>query len=179
MENEYYEQEVLDQYSFDFIKSLMKRAYGYKFRFPTFLGAFKYYTSYTLKTFDGKRYLERYEDRVVNVALALAEGDERLAEAFVDEMVNGRFPPATPTVLNAGKKQRKHSRTSYDLAKPEEGGNFRLTRTSAFDVTSPSGNTARASRSGPMTASTYDWSLAASAARCSSRVPSARSTTRA
>lgn len=106
VENEYYEQEVLDQYSFEFIKSLMKRAYGYKFRFPTFLGAFKYYTSYTLKTFDGKRYLERYEDRVVNVALALAEGSETLAEAYVDEMVNGRFQPATPTFLNAGKKQR-------------------------------------------------------------------------
>ncbi|GAA1423943.1 class 1b ribonucleoside-diphosphate reductase subunit alpha [Agrococcus citreus] len=106
VENEYYEQDVLDQYSFEFIKSLMKRAYGYKFRFPTFLGAFKYYTSYTLKTFDGKRYLERYEDRVVNVALALAEGSEPLAEAYVDEMVNGRFQPATPTFLNAGKKQR-------------------------------------------------------------------------
>ena len=106
VENEYYEKEVLDQYSFEFIKSLMKRAYGYKFRFPTFLGAFKYYTSYTLKTFDGKRYLERYEDRVVNVALALAEGSETLAEQIVDEVVNGRFQPATPTFLNAGKKQR-------------------------------------------------------------------------
>ncbi|QCR20421.1 class 1b ribonucleoside-diphosphate reductase subunit alpha [Agrococcus sp. SGAir0287] len=106
VEHEYYEGEVLEQYSFEFIKSLMKRAYGYKFRFPTFLGAFKYYTSYTLKTFDGNRYLERYEDRVVNVALALAAGDERLAEALVDEIVTGRFQPATPTFLNAGKKQR-------------------------------------------------------------------------
>ncbi|WP_092506823.1 class 1b ribonucleoside-diphosphate reductase subunit alpha [Agrococcus jejuensis] len=106
VENEYYEGEVLEQYSFEFIKGLMKRAYGYKFRFPTFLGAFKYYTSYTLKTFDGNRYLERYEDRVVNVALALAAGDERLAEALVDEIVTGRFQPATPTFLNAGKKQR-------------------------------------------------------------------------
>ncbi|MCH1881751.1 class 1b ribonucleoside-diphosphate reductase subunit alpha [Agrococcus sp. ARC_14] len=106
VENEYYEKDVLDQYSFEFIKSLMKRAYGHKFRFPTFLGAFKYYTSYTLKTFDGKRYLERYEDRVVNVALALASGNETLAEEIVDEVVNGRFQPATPTFLNAGKKQR-------------------------------------------------------------------------
>ena len=31
VENEYYEGEVLEQYSFEFIKSLMKRAYGYKF----------------------------------------------------------------------------------------------------------------------------------------------------
>ncbi|MGO1860105.1 class 1b ribonucleoside-diphosphate reductase subunit alpha [Agrococcus casei] len=106
VENEYYEEEVLNKYDFEFIKSLMKRAYGYKFRFPTFLGAFKYYTSYTLKTFDGKRYLERYEDRVVNVALALADGDRGLATSIVDEIVQGRFQPATPTFLNAGKKQR-------------------------------------------------------------------------
>src|SRR5699024_10637796 len=77
-----------------------------KFRFPTFLGAFKYYTSYTLKTFDGERYLERFEDRVVMVALALARGDELLARNLVDEILDGRFQPATPTFLNAGKAQR-------------------------------------------------------------------------
>ncbi|MBW8710847.1 MAG: ribonucleotide-diphosphate reductase subunit alpha, partial [Mycobacterium sp.] len=70
----YYEREVLDQYSRNFVKSLLDRAYAKKFRFPTFLGAFKYYTSYTLKTFDGKRYLERFEDRVCMVALTLAAG---------------------------------------------------------------------------------------------------------
>ena len=59
----YYEREVLDQYSRNYVKSLLDRAYAKKFRFPTFLGAFKYYTSYTLKTFDGKRYLERFEAR--------------------------------------------------------------------------------------------------------------------
>ena len=106
VENKYYEKEVLDQYDFEFVKSLFKRAYGYKFRFKSFLGAYKYYTSYTLKTFDGKRYLERYEDRVCMVALFLAEGDERLAEQLVDEIVSGRFQPATPTFLNAGKAQR-------------------------------------------------------------------------
>lgn len=106
VENGYYEKEVLDQYSFEFIKNLVKRAYAFKFRFPTFLGAFKYYTSYTLKTFDGKRYLERFEDRVSIVALYLARGDEKLAEKLVDEIMTGRFQPATPTFLNAGKKQR-------------------------------------------------------------------------
>ena len=106
VEKEYYEKHVLDQYSFDFIKSLYKRAYAKKFRFPTFLGAFKYYTSYTLKTFDGKRYLERFEDRVCMVALTLAAGDQALAERIVDEVLDGRFQPATPTFLNAGKAQR-------------------------------------------------------------------------
>ena len=102
----YYEPEVLDQYSRNFVKTLLDRAYAKKFRFPTFLGAFKYYTSYTLKTFDGKRYLERFEDRVVMVALTLAAGDTTLAEKLVDEIIDGRFQPATPTFLNSGKKQR-------------------------------------------------------------------------
>jgi ribonucleoside-diphosphate reductase alpha chain len=102
----YYEQQVLDQYSFNFVRDLFDYAYAKKFRFPTFLGAFKYYTSYTLKTFDGKRYLERYEDRICMVAFALAQGNEQLARDLVDEIIAGRFQPATPTFLNAGKKQR-------------------------------------------------------------------------
>ncbi|NLU82024.1 class 1b ribonucleoside-diphosphate reductase subunit alpha [Rhodococcus sp. HNM0569] len=106
VEENYYEPEVLDKYSREFVKTLFDHAYSKKFRFPTFLGAFKYYTSYTLKTFDGKRYLERFEDRVCMVALALADGDEALATQLVDEIVSGRFQPATPTFLNSGKKQR-------------------------------------------------------------------------
>ena len=70
------------------------------------MGAFKYYTSYTLKTFDGTRYLERFEDRVCMVALTLAAGDPGLAERITDEIMAGRFQPATPTFLNAGKAQR-------------------------------------------------------------------------
>ncbi|MGB3302566.1 class 1b ribonucleoside-diphosphate reductase subunit alpha [Gordonia sp. (in: high G+C Gram-positive bacteria)] len=102
----YYEPEVLEKYDREFVKLLFSHAYGKKFRFPTFLGAFKYYTSYTLKTFDGKRYLERFEDRVCMVALTLADGDTALARNLVDEIMDGRFQPATPTFLNSGKKQR-------------------------------------------------------------------------
>ena len=94
----YYEQHVLDQYDFADIKALYKQAYAHKFRFPTFLGAFKYYTSYTLKTFDGKRYLERFEDRVAMVSLYLARGDIELARSFVDEIMTGRFPAGHPDV---------------------------------------------------------------------------------
>ena len=104
--NDYYETETFEQYPFEFIRGLFDRAYKAKFRFPTFLGAFKFYTSYALKTFDGKRYLERYEDRVAVVALHLARGDQELATHLVDEMIAGRFQPATPTFLNSGKKQR-------------------------------------------------------------------------
>jgi ribonucleoside-diphosphate reductase alpha chain len=118
MQQNYYEREVLDQYSRNFVKSLIDRAYAKKFRFPTFLGAFKYYTSYTLKTFDGKRYLERFEDRVVMVALTLAAGDTSLAEKLVDEIIDGRFQPATPTFLNSGKKQRGEPVSCFPAGTP-------------------------------------------------------------
>lgn len=106
VEKEYYEGAVIEAYPFEFVQQIHDRAYAAKFRFDTFLGAFKYYTSYTLKTFDGKRYLERFEDRVVMTALALAAGDQDLANKLVDEILSGRFQPATPTFLNAGKAQR-------------------------------------------------------------------------
>ena len=104
--NKYYEPETIEKYDWSFIKETFKRAYSYKFRFKSFLGAYKYYTSYTLKTFDGRRYLERFEDRVSMTALFLADGNEELATALVDEIMTGRFQPATPTFLNAGKAQR-------------------------------------------------------------------------
>jgi len=106
VENEYYDKSVLDMYDFDFVKSRFKQAYEVKFRFPTFVGAYKFYTSYALKTFDGSRYLERFEDRVVMNALMLARGDKKLAVSLIDEIISGRFQPATPTFLNAGKQQR-------------------------------------------------------------------------
>jgi len=102
----YYDARVLSRYQRPFVVKLFERAHASGFRFQTFLGAWKYYTSYTLKTFDGKRYLESFEDRVVMVALPLAQGDEALAQQLSDEILSGRFQPATPTFLNCGKAQR-------------------------------------------------------------------------
>ena len=102
----YYDARTLTRYDRAFVVKLFERAHASGFRFQTFLGAWKYYTSYTLKTFDGKRYLESFEDRVTMVALTLAQGDEALAEQLADEILSGRFQPATPTFLNCGKAQR-------------------------------------------------------------------------
>ena len=102
----YYEERVLTRYDRAFVVKLFERAHASGFRFQTFLGAWKYYTSYTLKTFDGKRYLESFEDRTVMVALTLAQGDEAQAERLMEEILSGRFQPATPTFLNCGKGQR-------------------------------------------------------------------------
>lgn len=102
----FYESEFLDQYDPAFVKRLFKRVYDKKFRFNTFMGAYKFYTSYALKTNDGKRYLERYEDRIATCALYLGEGNEKRARDLADEMIGGRYQPATPTFLNSGKAQR-------------------------------------------------------------------------
>jgi ribonucleoside-diphosphate reductase alpha chain len=106
VENEYYEKEVLEQYDADFVKEAFKYAYSFKYRFDAFMGAYKFYTGYALKTFDGERYLERFEDRVVMNALTLGQGDPEMVKLLIEEIISGRFQPATPTFLNAGKKQR-------------------------------------------------------------------------
>lgn len=102
----YYEADVLNAYPFSFVTDLFEQATNRRFRFQTFLGAWKFYTSYTLKTFDGKRYLEGFTERVCMVALTLAKGDQALALSLMEEMLSGRFQPATPTFLNCGKQQR-------------------------------------------------------------------------
>ncbi|EOC0109064.1 class 1b ribonucleoside-diphosphate reductase subunit alpha [Cronobacter sakazakii] len=102
----YYDENVLKRYDAGFVAGLFDEAQRYGFTFKTFLGAWKFYASYTLKTFDGKRYLEHFPDRACMVALTLACGDETLARQILDEILSGRFQPATPTFLNCGKKQR-------------------------------------------------------------------------
>lgn len=105
VEEGYYENEFFDLYSMDFIKRMYKKAYSYKFRFPSFMSASKFYESYAMKSRDGKEILEKYEDRIVIIALYLAEGDETLAEKAIEAVMTA-YQPATPTALNSGKKAR-------------------------------------------------------------------------
>lgn len=94
--------ETFEPYQF---KALFKQAYKHKARFSSYLGAVKNYMSYALKTEDGQRYYERYEDRVVMTAIDVSGGDYQLASNLVDAVITGRFQPATPTFLNAGREQ--------------------------------------------------------------------------
>ena len=102
VENGLWDQEIVNRYPFYEFKALFKQAYAHKFRFQTFVGALKFYRGYALKTFDGKRYYERFEDRVVMTALAHSNDYEH-AKRLVDHIIEGRFQPATPTFLNAGR----------------------------------------------------------------------------
>ncbi|AYV35057.1 class 1b ribonucleoside-diphosphate reductase subunit alpha [Erysipelothrix rhusiopathiae] len=105
--NDYYETEFLEKYTFDQIQAVYDIAYDAKFRFPTYMGAFKFYNDYALKSIDAERvFLERYEDRLSVIALYHADGDFELAKKLITSLIAQDFTPATPTLLNTGKKKR-------------------------------------------------------------------------
>ncbi len=111
----YYEKEFIDLYEIDFIKHLYKKAYDYNFRFPSFMSASKFYDSYAMKSRDGEEILEKYEDRIVIIALYLAQGNTVLAERSVEAMMEA-YQPATPTALNSGKKARGELVSCFKLS---------------------------------------------------------------
>lgn len=106
IDHQYYAPAVFERYSPEFLDDFYAHAESSGFEFGTFLGAFKFYTSYALKTFDDKLYLEDFPQRCAAVALELAAGNEQRAVEYLDEMLSGAFQPATPTFLNLGKAQR-------------------------------------------------------------------------
>ena len=53
----YYDESVFAQYDAEFLDRFYRNVDDCGFEFDTFLGAFKFYRSYALKTFDGKQYL--------------------------------------------------------------------------------------------------------------------------
>ena len=106
VENEYYEAEFLSLYTKEQIAEIYDIAYQAKFRFPTYMGAFKFYNDYALKSRDGNNFLERYEDRLSINALYHASGDMDKARRLIRSLIAQDFTPATPTLLNTGKKHR-------------------------------------------------------------------------
>lgn len=103
LEGNYIDKDMINKYKMSFIKELFKFIYDKKFRFDSFMGAYKFYRQYAMKNNTGDLYLERFEDRVAFNALYLADGDKELAYAIAEEMISRRYQPATPTYLNAGK----------------------------------------------------------------------------
>jgi Ribonucleotide reductase, alpha subunit len=106
LDNNYIESNFYNKYNFDFIQSLYDYLKSQNFHFKSFMAAYKFYAQYALRTNDNDYYLENYIDRVSLNALYFADGDERLAMDLADEMIHQRYQPATPSFLNAGRKQR-------------------------------------------------------------------------
>lgn len=103
IKNNYYSKDVIEKYSFEFIEKLYKKIEAVDFNFQSYMSANKFYQGYALKTNDGKNILETYNDKVLIVSLALANGDESLAINLADKIAKQEFQPATPTFLNAGR----------------------------------------------------------------------------
>lgn len=79
------------------------------------MSASKFYDSYAMKSRDGEEILEKYEDRIVIIALYLAQGNTALAERSVEAMMEA-YQPATPTALNSGKKARGELVSCFKLS---------------------------------------------------------------
>lgn len=105
LDNEYYERDVIDQYDFSFIEELYDFIENAGFEFKSYMSASKFYENYALKTDDGKNILEKYEDKILICALAIAKGDEKVAKNVAEMMIKQQFQPATPTFLNLGRKR--------------------------------------------------------------------------
>lgn len=114
-ENEYYESEFLEKYSYEQIKEVYDIAYSYKFRFPSYTGAYKFYSDYALKSKDGSMILERYEDRMSVIALYHADGNIDVARKLIHRLMNQDFTPATPTLLNTGRKHRGEFVSCFEI----------------------------------------------------------------
>ncbi|AYJ01177.1 class Ib ribonucleoside-diphosphate reductase assembly flavoprotein NrdI [Candidatus Phytoplasma ziziphi] len=106
IKNKYYEEDFLKLYTREAIKQIYQLAYSFNFKFNSFIGAFKFYNDYSLKTRDKKFYLESYEDRLVTNALYHASGNFQLAQELIKNLMKQNFTPATPTLLNTGLKKR-------------------------------------------------------------------------
>lgn len=102
IENKYYI-DFYKKYKFSEMEEVYDIVYAKKFRFPSFMSAFKFYQSYALRDNTGEFFLERYEDRIAAVALFLGDGDKKKAIEYAKLMINQEYQPATPTFLNAGK----------------------------------------------------------------------------
>lgn len=98
----YYVNFLVD-YEMDFIERLTAFVEAHRFEFQSYMAISKFYQSYALKTNDKKYYLERYEDRIVAVALGLAKGDTKKAIQLAQAMIKQEYQPATPTFMNVGK----------------------------------------------------------------------------
>ncbi len=113
--NNYYEKDKIDKFSIDELEQLYDFAYSFNHQFPNLMGAIKFYSSYCLKTGDNETYLETFTDRVVANAIMLSDGNFDDAKNVVDIMMKRILQPATPTFLNALKKQRGEYVSCYLL----------------------------------------------------------------
>ncbi len=103
IDEEYYNPVLLERYNESEIKELNDFAKSLKHKFKSYMAIKKFFEDYATKTKDGKYILESYEDKIIIVSMYLARGNFNLAKSFIEEMILGRYQPATPTFQDAGR----------------------------------------------------------------------------
>lgn len=102
--NDQYYIDFFEMYSKEQVEEIIDEVYSHNFEFQSYMAISKFYESYALKNSDKSKILEKYEDRIVCVALFLGSGDYKVALDLAKAMITQQFQPATPTFLNAGLK---------------------------------------------------------------------------
>lgn len=105
--------DMFEQYSESDLIELTEYAYSFNFEFQSFMAASKFYETYALKTRSKMLWLENFEQHNVIVALYLANGDVEQAKKYIKAHTLQTVQTATPTYLNAGRKQRGELASCY------------------------------------------------------------------
>ncbi len=98
-----YSPKLLDWYNEDQIKELHDHAKSFNHTFGSYMAVKKFYDDYATKSLDRKTILESYIDRTIVVAMYLGKGNLEQAKELIEEILTGRYQPATPTFQDAGK----------------------------------------------------------------------------
>ncbi|NIZ40968.1 class 1b ribonucleoside-diphosphate reductase subunit alpha [Entomospira entomophila] len=102
----YYELAFIQQYQDEDIEEIFSYARHHWQGFRTLTAAIKAYQDYVVKEPGSGRYLESFSDRLSVIALYHADGNIQVARKIIESLIQQDFIPATPTLLNTGRRQR-------------------------------------------------------------------------
>ncbi len=98
-----YNPRLLDWYNEEQIEDFYQYAKTFNHTFGSYMAVKKFYDDYATKSLDRSTILESYVDRVLIVAMYLGKGKCEQVKDLIEEMLTGRYQPATPTFQDAGK----------------------------------------------------------------------------
>ncbi len=103
VDDKFYHKDLLKLFTKEQYEELDKYAKGFNFKFKSYMSAKKFFEDYALKTNDRNNILESYEDKVIVVSAWLSQGNLQKAKEYIEEILCGRYQPATPTFQEAGR----------------------------------------------------------------------------
>ncbi len=98
-----YSPKLLDWYNESQIEEFHQHAKSFNHTFGSYMAVKKFYDDYSTKTLDRAEILESYIDRAIVVSMYLGRGKTEQVKDLIEEILTGRYQPATPTFQDAGK----------------------------------------------------------------------------